>query len=166
MSTPEQDCIVLGNAGQLGQLVLNVIGNAVEAAGPGGRVLPVLSVMASSAILEVRDSGPGPAPEVAARLFEPFVTGKRDGVGLGLAVARQAAEAHGGRITWRREQKQTCFVIELPTVAARDVPSPPVLRGRGAGGEGVEASAPLPPTPLPRSGGEGSATHAAAQEIG
>jgi signal transduction histidine kinase len=116
---PEQDGIVLGNSGQLGQLVLNVVGNAVEAAGPGGRVQVTLSVLRSSAVLEVRDSGPGPAPEVAERLFEPFVTGKRDGVGLGLAVARQAAEAHGGRITWRREEKQTCFVIEMPTTAAR-----------------------------------------------
>ena len=64
--------------------------------------------------IEVSDSGPGPPPEVAGRLFEPFVTGKPEGVGLGLAVARQVAEAHGGRITWRREPGRTCFRIELP----------------------------------------------------
>jgi nitrogen-specific signal transduction histidine kinase len=62
----------------------------------------------------VSDSGPGPSEEVAGRLFEPFVTGKPDGVGLGLAVARQVVEAHGGRIGWRREADRTCFTIELP----------------------------------------------------
>ena len=66
------------------------------------------------------DSGPGVAAEVAGRLFEPFVTGKPEGVGLGLAVARQVARAHGGQISWSRgsvgegEGEGTCFRIELP----------------------------------------------------
>jgi signal transduction histidine kinase len=109
---------VVGDAAQLGALFLNVIGNAIEAAGPGGRVQVILADTAGTARIEVWDSGPGPSSEVAERLFEPFVTGKRDGVGLGLAIARQAAEAHGGRITWRREQGRTCFVIDLPTAAS------------------------------------------------
>jgi len=64
--------------------------------------------------LEVWDSGPGPSPEIEERLFEPFVTGKPEGVGLGLAVSRQIVEGHGGRITWRRQNSRTCFRIELP----------------------------------------------------
>jgi nitrogen-specific signal transduction histidine kinase len=56
---------------------------------------------------------------VAERLFEPFVSGKPEGVGLGLAVARQAAEAHGGTITWQREGGQTVFRIELPDQSAQ-----------------------------------------------
>jgi len=64
--------------------------------------------------VEIRDSGPGPPPEIAANLFEPFVTGKGEGVGLGLAVARQIVEAHGGSIQWSREATITCFRIELP----------------------------------------------------
>lgn len=109
-----------GDAGRLGQLILNILGNAIEAAGPGGAVEVNLSdetrlaSHSSMVILEVRDSGPGPNPEVADRLFEPFVTGKSEGVGLGLAVARQVAEAHGGRIAWTRRDGWTCFRIELP----------------------------------------------------
>lgn len=112
---PEADCRMLADAGQLNHVLLNVIGNAVEAAGPGGGVEVRLQMHSGlSAIVEVRDSGPGPLPEMAERLFEPFVTGKKDGVGLGLAVARQVVEAHGGQICWRREADQTCFMIELP----------------------------------------------------
>src|SRR5262249_19151490 len=66
------------------------------------------------AILEICDSGPGVSKEVAERLFEPFVTGKPEGVGLGLAVARQVAEAHGGCITWERRGDCTCFRVEMP----------------------------------------------------
>jgi signal transduction histidine kinase len=117
---PAEEAAVVGDAGQIEQVVLNVVGNAIEAAGPGGWVEVALrreSGAAPAVCVEVSDSGPGPSPDVAAKLFEPFVTGKPEGVGLGLAVARQVAEAHGGRITWRREADRTCFRIELPAAA-------------------------------------------------
>jgi signal transduction histidine kinase len=112
---PADAATVLGDAGQIGQLLLNVIDNAIDAAGPGGWVEVVLRREPGPlVILEVSDSGPGPSADVAGRLFEPFVTGKPEGVGLGLAVARQVAEAHGGRIAWQRDGAATRFRIELP----------------------------------------------------
>jgi signal transduction histidine kinase len=132
---PDNDLIIPADPGQLGHLLSNVLGNAVEAAGPGGAVevrlqrwpiadgrAPVEPRQAPSsarsarpvARIEVLDTGPGPPAEVADRLFEPFVTSKRDGVGLGLAVAQQVARAHGGQIDWHREANRTCFRIELP----------------------------------------------------
>jgi signal transduction histidine kinase len=107
-----------GDPAQLGHLLLNVLTNAIDAAGPEGHVeVRLQRAEAERASVEVYDSGPGPPAEVAAKLFEPFVTGKREGVGLGLAVARQVAEAHGGTIGWRREDGRTCFRIELPSEA-------------------------------------------------
>jgi signal transduction histidine kinase len=120
---PTNDETLVADAGQLSQVFLNVIGNAVEAAGMHGSVEVLLRSHGGHAIIEVWDSGKGPSPHVAARLFEPFVTGKREGVGLGLAVARQIVEGHGGNITWRRESERTCFVMELPTSSARGTES-------------------------------------------
>jgi len=115
---------VQSDPAQLGQVFLNVITNAIEAAGPNGwvevrwgfdeRGAPGASAAGGVAYIEVRDSGPGPSPDIAERLFEPFVTGKREGVGLGLAVARQVAEAHHGSIRFTRQSGATCFRIELP----------------------------------------------------
>jgi len=129
---PPGPCVVSGDPAALSHLLGNVIGNAVEAAGPGGTVevrlkapeLPPLpsgkevggasSAGAPVALIEVTDTGPGPPSAIAAKLFDPFVTGKDQGIGLGLAVAKQAAETHGGTIRWERRGGKTVFVIELP----------------------------------------------------
>lgn len=113
---PEPGPVVQGDAGRLEHLFLNVLGNAVEAAGPNGVVEVRMRNGQGACVVEVVDSGPGPPADIAEKLFQPFVTGKREGIGLGLAVARQVAEAHGGKIHWRRDSDRTCFCIELPAV--------------------------------------------------
>lgn len=109
----DSEVSLVGDAGQLTQLVVNLLTNALEAAGPGGSVRVRAEEAEGRVALEVWDTGPGPPPEVAARLFEPFVTGKPEGVGLGLAVARQVARRHGGEVTWGRRGGQTWFRAEL-----------------------------------------------------
>lgn len=116
---PEPGPVIQGDAGRLEHLFLNVLGNAVEAAGPNGTVEVTMRNGCKpegngKCVVEVTDSGSGPPAEIAEKLFQPFVTGKREGIGLGLAVARQVAEAHGGKIDWRRDNNRTCFRIELP----------------------------------------------------
>jgi signal transduction histidine kinase len=123
-SAADGRAVLTADRGQLEQVISNVLGNAVEAAGPGGRVEVRLARDAAAngagedgavpLVLEIADSGPGPPAAIADRLFEPFVTGKPEGVGLGLAVARQVVEGMGGHITWRRFDGRTCFRIELP----------------------------------------------------
>ena len=112
---PAGPVMTSGDAGSLGHLFGNVIGNAVEAAGPGGEVIvrgP--TVREGGSVVEVIDTGPGPPADIAEKLFDPFVTGKEEGIGLGLAVARQVAEAHAGRLTWDRRDGKTVFRVELP----------------------------------------------------
>jgi signal transduction histidine kinase len=112
---PVADPVIEADPGRIGHVLINLLTNGVEAAGEGGHVeLSVHQIDDDRCVIEVCDSGPGLNPAVKRRLFQPFVTGKADGVGLGLYVARQAAEAHGGRLDWRREAGRTCFRVELP----------------------------------------------------
>ena len=97
---------------------MNLILNALQAARQNANAPPKVVVAASGetdrAVLRVLDSGVGPAAAVQQRLFEPFVTEKPGGTGLGLFVARRIAEAHQGRIGWDRREEMTCFTVELP----------------------------------------------------
>jgi signal transduction histidine kinase len=103
--------------------ILNLVTNAIEAAGPGGLVtLQIISGNGMSGV-EVKDSGSGPPSQVAETLFEPFVTTKPEGVGLGLSLVRQVAVDHGGTLTWRRDDGQTVFRLMLPTVETAPVKS-------------------------------------------
>ncbi len=115
---PATPLVIPGDPTQLSHLFGNVISNAVEAAGPGGTVEIRLTADEHHARVEVEDTGPGPPPGIAAQIFEPFVTGKDQGVGLGLAVARQAAEAHGGHLGWERRGGRTVFRVELTRASA------------------------------------------------
>jgi two-component system, NtrC family, sensor kinase len=85
-----------GNAEKLRQVLVNLVRNAAEAAGAGGRVEVAVGEWDGSAEVAVADSGPGIPSDRRAHLFEPFFTTKPRGTGLGLAVSRAIARAHGG----------------------------------------------------------------------
>ena len=114
-----------GHAPKLRQVVLNLVKNAVEAAGPGGRVRVHIDVAGEVVRLCVEDSGPGLSPEARARLFEPFFTTKDAGTGLGLAVSQGIVRAHGGELgADEGEGGGARFVVTLPAAAAapRSIP--------------------------------------------
>jgi two-component system sensor kinase FixL len=85
---------------QIQQVLLNLIRNAIEAMdGLDVRELSISSTTQDGAVLvSVADTGNGIAPEIEAKLFQPFVTTKSDGMGIGLSVCRTIVEAHGGRL--------------------------------------------------------------------
>ncbi len=127
--------LVRGDAPALRQLIANLVLNALDAT----RGQPEQATIAvdverlngERVALRVCDSGPGPAADVADRLFEPFVTNKPEGTGLGLYVARRVVESHHGSIAWDRLGGQTRFSVVLPlllTLAQRMNPRPTIGR--------------------------------------
>lgn len=92
---------VMADRIQVQQVVLNLVRNASEAmADRARRELRIATRGVEAGLLQVSvaDTGPGISPEVSDRLFQPFVSGKRDGMGVGLSISRHIIEAHGGRM--------------------------------------------------------------------
>ena len=95
---------------------VNLIGNALEAMPEGGEVRISARVDDGAAVVQVQDNGPGIAPEIRSQLFQPFVSaGKRNGLGLGLALSRQTVLEHGGDM-WVEPApgRGARFVFRLP----------------------------------------------------
>jgi signal transduction histidine kinase len=117
--------IVLVNEGHLKQVLMNLVLNGIEAcAEPGAvRVTTMPGRGGSWSVVEVADTGAGIPPELAPHVFDPFVTTKDTGSGLGLYIAHRIVTGHGGTIRMRSgPEGGTVFSIELPAVAAtRDV---------------------------------------------
>lgn len=93
--------LVLVDRIQVQQVLLNLIRNAIEAMQDSHRrELTVATIKKSEGVVEVcvADTGPGISPEIAAQLFQPFVTTKQRGMGVGLSICRTIVEAHGGKI--------------------------------------------------------------------
>ena len=98
---PAAPLIAMLDAERLRQALENVLRNAVQASPPEGRVAATVELDGRDVVFRVRDSGSGITPGEEARIFEPFVTGKTRGVGLGLAITRRVVEQHQGTITAR-----------------------------------------------------------------
>ncbi len=104
---------------QVEQVLANLMRNAIEAAAASefgaGSVQATVSRSTGAVRIEVEDNGPGVTPDIVERLFEPFETTKRRGVGLGLSLSREIVKAHGGRLwlDWTNATGSK-FVLELP----------------------------------------------------
>ncbi len=114
-------CVVPGNAGQLLQVLMNLIQNAYDAASAQPGVSPVLKICAKREanflVITLHDNGPGIAPEALSSIFEPFFTTKPvgKGTGLGLSISYGIIERHGGTLTARNHpQGGAEFVLRLP----------------------------------------------------
>jgi signal transduction histidine kinase len=119
-----------GDADKLRQVVLNLVGNALDALEEAGTAAPRLEIgtgqnLAGTEVwLRVRDNGPGIAPDALARVWSPLATTKAQGTGLGLAITRKIVEGHHGTIEARSEPGQgTELLVVLPA-------SPATTRGR------------------------------------
>ncbi|WNJ18047.1 hybrid sensor histidine kinase/response regulator [Pontibacter sp. G13] len=104
---------------KLGRVFINLINNAVEALTISGSDEPQVWVDAHLSegkwTFSVKDNGPGIKPEIAATLFEPFVTaGKPKGTGLGLAIVKQIVEVHQGTVEFETSPAGTSFVVHIP----------------------------------------------------
>jgi two-component system nitrogen regulation sensor histidine kinase GlnL len=125
---------VSGNRDQLIQACLNLVKNASEAAGPGGEVK--LSTRYSHGVrlalpgshdrrllpieITITDNGPGVPEELKPHLFDPFVTTKMDGAGLGLALVAKVVGDHGGVIECDSRPKRTTFRLLLPAWSGKE----------------------------------------------
>ena len=109
------------DAGQIQHVVLNFVRNSLEALTAQAIANPKVAVRTSAAPdngieLAVLDNGPGLAPELVRRIFDPFFSTKENGTGLGLAISSTIARAHGGSVGYRANRPAgACFYILLPS---------------------------------------------------
>jgi nitrogen fixation/metabolism regulation signal transduction histidine kinase len=97
-------------------ILTNLLQNAAEATGPGGTVIVLTRVENQRVLIEIHDSGPGLTEEVSARLFEPTITFKKQGMGLGLSIAKKNALLSGGDIVViPSELGGAAFRVSLPS---------------------------------------------------
>ncbi len=106
--------VLQGHYDPLRRAFANIVRNAVEACGGEGELEIVAAAVPDGARVTIRDHGPGIPPELEARIFDPYCTGKEGGTGLGLALAKQTVELHQGTIAVERTPGGgATFVVRL-----------------------------------------------------
>jgi signal transduction histidine kinase len=145
---------VVADAGQIRQVVLNLVLNAFEAVGRGGTVWvevvatpqpdpqPEFAAAEASlhrAQIRVVDNGPGLPQELGQRIFEPFFSTKETGVGLGLSICRRIVEAHDGEIEVSPRPQGGCvFLVTLPAEPASPSSDGPVVAAEAGSPRSLE----------------------------
>jgi signal transduction histidine kinase/CheY-like chemotaxis protein len=162
---------VTGDAGQLQQVLMNLIGNARQAIVQEGKAGTIRLRTARTgerrAILQVIDNGPGIPLTILARIFDPFFTTKPEGVGtgLGLAIVLSVVREHGGQVSVASPPEGgVAFTVELPMITETEAAFEPGRRfltasqgaaqsprGLASAGVSPEHPAPAPTQPIPRS---------------
>ncbi|MGD9788631.1 MAG: PAS domain-containing sensor histidine kinase [Sulfuricellaceae bacterium] len=108
---------VLGHRKELTGMLINLLENAMQACGEGGRVAVRAERSGREVRISVEDNGRGIPEELHERLFEPFFTTRTEGTGLGLAIVRNVVEAHGGRVEMRSAPGEGSeFTVFLPAI--------------------------------------------------
>jgi PAS domain S-box-containing protein len=123
VAIPDEPLVIEGDPVRINQVIANLVTNAIKFTQPDGRVEVTLRSDADSALLSVRDTGIGIAPDMLDRIFEPFAQAvllPPHGLGLGLSVVRQVAELHGGKVIASSEGvgKGSEFTVLLPRRSA------------------------------------------------
>lgn len=116
--------LVLADRVQVQQVVLNLLRNAIEAMEGAERRELTVSIErapAEMALVSVTDTGPGISPEITDRLFQPFITTKAEGMGVGLSISRSIIEAHGGRLWVETGPTGATFRFTLKAVDRKDL---------------------------------------------
>ena len=113
------DDMVLVDRVQIQQVLMNLMRNAMEAMKDSSRrdlTVRTTPLDDTQLQIDVSDTGPGIAEEIASRLFQPFVTSKAGGMGIGLSISRRIIQSHGGDLTYRKNDAGgATFSFILPT---------------------------------------------------
>lgn len=115
---------VMGDHHQLRYLILNLMLNARDAVPEGGKVTVKTFREGAQTVVRIEDDGPGMPRAVRDAPFTPYLSGRPEGAGLGLAVSRELARAHGGTLAMEALQPHgTALILRLPTIVAEEEPT-------------------------------------------
>jgi signal transduction histidine kinase len=122
----------------VGQILWNLINNAVQAMRGSGTLTISVAVVDGRLRIDVRDSGPGIAAADTAKIFQPLFTTKPQGVGLGLSISRAFARSNGGDLTFESTPGQgATFFLDLPIAPLAAGETPAVAQDGAAANKAV-----------------------------